>query len=112
MPKILQKYVVNWYHTYLLNPGKVRTEANISQHYYWPQLRDNICTHIKVYNNCQKNKKQNLKYGKLPAKEAEAILWERLLVDLIGPYKIRRESYDGPLIPKWLTMIDLDTAWV
>ena len=90
MPKILQKYVVNWYHTYLLHPGKVRIEATISHHYYWPQLRGDICTHIKVCKTCHKNKKKTLKYVKLPAKEAEAIPWDILSVDIIGPYEIRR----------------------
>ena len=70
MPTILRKYVVNLYHTYILHPGKVRTEATISQNYYWPQLRDNIRTHINVCTICQKNRKKNLKYGKLPAKES------------------------------------------
>ena len=63
--------------------------ATISQHYYWTQLRDDIRTCKKVCNTGQKTRK-NLKYGKLPAKEAEYITWERLLVDLIIPYKIRR----------------------
>ena len=36
----------------------------------------------------------------LPVKEVESIPWSRLLVDLIGPYKIRREGHDNPLILK------------
>ena len=52
-----------------------------------------------------------LKYGKLPAKEAEAIPWDRLSVDLIGPYKIRREGHDKPLILKALTRIYTATGW-
>ena len=87
------------------------TEATISQHYYWPQFTDGIRTHIKVCNTSQKNKKQNFKYGELPAKEAEAIPWDILSVDLIGPYKIRREGHDDPLILKALTMIDPATGW-
>ena len=39
------------------------------------------------------------------AKEAMAILWDILLVDLIRSYKIRREGHDEPLILKYLTMI-------
>ena len=54
--------------------------------------------------------RKNSKYGKLPAKEVEAIPWDRLSVDLIGPYKIRREGNDNPLILKALTMIDLETG--
>ena len=89
VPTILQKYVVNWYHTYLLHTGTEYTEATIIQHYYWNKLREDIRTHIKVCDTFQKNKKPNLTYGKLPAKEAEAIPWDRLLVDIILPYKIR-----------------------
>ena len=32
VPKIIRKYVVNWYHTYILHPGKELTESTISQH--------------------------------------------------------------------------------
>ena len=92
VPTILQKFVVNWYHTYLLHPGKERTEATIRQHYSRPHLRDNIRTDIKFCNTCKKKKKQNFKYVKLPAKEAEAIPWDRLSVDIIGLYKIIREG--------------------
>ena len=110
-PTILWKYVINWYHTHLLHPGTERTYDTISQHCYWPHLRENIPNHIKICKNCQKNKKQNRKYGKLPAKEAETIPWDRLLVDLIGPYRIRGKGYDEPLILKALTMIDPATRW-
>ena len=52
-----------------------------------------------------------MKYEKLPAKEAEAIPWDTLSVDLIGLYKIRGEGNEEPLILKLLTMIDLKTGW-
>ena len=52
-------------------------------------MRDDIHTHIKVFKTCKKNEEQNLKYGKLTTKKVEDIPWDRLLVDLIGPYKIR-----------------------
>ena len=41
----------------------------------------------------------------------EAIPWERLSVDLIGQYKIRRGVHNDPLILKALTMIDPETGW-
>ena len=112
MPKILRKYLVNWYHTYLSHPGMDITEATISQHYYWPQLRDNIRTHINVCNTCQKKMKQNFKYGKLSAKEAEAIPWDRLSVDLIGPCVIKKEGHDDPLMLKAVTTIETETGWL
>ena len=88
------------------------TEATVSQHYYWTNLRNNMRTHIKVCNTCHKNKKQNLKYGKLPAKEAEAIPLEILSVYLIRPYTIRREGHEYPLTLKAVTMIEPETEWI
>ena len=85
LPKILQQYAVQWYHNYLLHPGELRTEENIRQHSYWPDLRDDVRQYIKTCDTCQRFKKQQKKYGHLPAKEAEAIPWDRLCVDLIGP---------------------------
>ena len=79
-----------------------RTKKYFSLNQQWPDLRDGIRTHIKVCNACQINKKQDFKCGKLTAKKAEVIPWERLLVDLIGSYKIRREGRDEPLIIKYL----------
>ena len=70
-PKIIQKYVVNRYKTYLLHPIIDCTETNIGLHFYDTNLRDYMNTHIKVYRYCQKSKKQSLKYGLLLAKEAE-----------------------------------------
>ena len=89
MTTTLRKYVVDWYHTYLLYPGMQRTEASISHYYYWTQLRDDIQTHIKFCKTCHKNKKHNFKCGKLSSTEAETIPWDILSVDIIGPYKIR-----------------------
>ena len=56
VPKNLQKYAVNWCCTYLFYPVTELTEANISQHYYCPILKDEIRTHIKICNTCFKNK--------------------------------------------------------
>ena len=36
---------------------------------------------------CQKLKCNKKKYGKLPPKQAEAVPWDTLYRDLIGPYK-------------------------
>ena len=44
-------------------------------------------------------------------KVVEDITWCKLFVDLKGPYEIRREVYDKPLILKYLTMVDPVTQW-
>ena len=48
--------------------------------------------------------------GTYHPKEAEAEIWDKMCVDLIGPYKIRRkEKLD--LVCKCVTMIDLVSGW-
>ena len=46
----------------------------------------------------------NKKYGKTRAKIANKMPWNKLCVDLIGPYKVRREGRE-PLILESVTMI-------
>ena len=59
---------------------------------------------------CQRCKKSKLKFGHLPVKEAEATPWDRLSVDLIGPYTIERKG-QKPLTLQAVTMIDPATGW-
>ena len=58
----------------------------------------------------QRTKWSTKRYGELPAKLVEEIPWNKLCVDLIGPYKIRRK-WREPLILKFVTMIDPVTEW-
>jgi hypothetical protein len=50
------------------------------------------------------------KYGLLPPKLAEATPWDKLCIDLIGPYTIRRNG-NKDLICRCVTMIDPATGW-
>ena len=92
MLTILRKYTVNLYKTYIIYQWMDLNKTTFIQHYWWPNLRDNIRTHVKVCKTCHKNKKQNLKYGKLTAKKEEYIPWDTLLVNLICPYESTRED--------------------
>ena len=90
VPSTLQQHVVDWYHTTLCHPGINRTEATIRQHFTWKHLTKQVATTCQTCRKCQITKKHTKKYGLLPAKKAEeeANLWEKLCVDLIGPYQI------------------------
>ena len=107
----LRKRVVTWYHTYLLHPGQNRTESTTEQHLCWPDMRKQIREICDKCPSCQINKRTYKKCGHLPAKEAEAEPWERLCVDLIGPYKIAQKGKKKPLKLQALTMIDPATDW-
>ena len=113
VPKALRKTVIEWYHTYLMHPGATRTEETLKQHLYWPGLQEDVKAIVLLCPTCQKSKKETQKYGHLPAKEAEvAVPWERLCVDLIGPYTIRRVGKHTPNLKlKAVTMIDPATGW-
>ena len=110
VPKLLQKHVIIWYHTTLCHPGINRTEETISQHLWWPKMRQQITEYVKACPTCQKNKRKIKKYGHLPPKQAEATPWDKLCIDLIGPYKIRRKAKND-LVCKCVTMIDPATGW-
>ena len=58
------------------------------------------------------NKKlSNKKYGKLPAKLAKKIPWNKLCVYIIGPYVIVRKGKRKNLHLNAVTMIDPVTGW-
>ena len=59
-----------------------------------------------------KTRKQNLKYGKLTAKKAEAIPWDILLVDLICPYEVTREGPGETITLEALDTIESATGWI
>jgi hypothetical protein len=58
---------------------------------------------------CQTQKKQSKKYGLLPEKEAEAMPWDRLCIDLIGPYNIK-SNVKGVKIPPLKQMHHYDQS--
>jgi hypothetical protein len=73
-------------------------------------MRAHITNYVKNCPLCQRNKRRQKKYGLLPPKLAEATPWDKLCVDLIGPYKIRRKG-SKDLICRCVTMIDSATRW-
>jgi len=110
IPNKMQEHVLNWYHTVLCHPGINRTEESIGQHLWWPKMREHITKYVTRCPTCQRNKRKIKKYGLLPPKEAETLPWDKLCVDLIGPYKIRRKGQPD-LVCRCVTMIDPATGW-
>ncbi len=112
IPKSLTKRTVNWYHHFLAHPGINRTEETIRQHLWWPGMKEDIHKAVRTCPICQRNKKYQKKYGKIPEKEAEVVPWKILCVDLIGPYTIRRKKGHKQLKTLHaITMIDPATGW-
>ena len=57
----------------------------------------------------QLNKSKCTKLGHIPEKQAEAIPWQTVCIDLIGPYKFGKDKKEVKL--RCLTMIDPVTGW-
>ena len=110
VPKKLQQHVIDWYHTVLCHPGINRTEESIAQHLFWKQSRAQVTKYVQTCPVCQKNKRKIKKYGWLPPKMAETVPWDKMCIDLIGPYTIRRKG-SNDLICRCVTMIDPATGW-
>lgn len=111
VPSRLQQRVVTWYHNHLCHPGETRTEATIRQNFYWPKMRNHVHSTCKKCHTCQITKRNTRKYGKLPEKQAEAVPWDTLCIDLIGPYTIKRNGHSNDLTLWCVTMIDPATGW-
>ena len=112
VPPALRTRVVEWYHSMLCHPGETRIEATIRQHFYWPNLRESVEQVVKPCHICQISKKGPKNYGHLPPKNAEAVPWEILCVDCIGPYTVRHKSNKKKTLQLWcVTMIDPATGW-
>ena len=109
IPQKIQKYIVKWYHKYLLHPGLDRTEAMIIQNVQQPGIIKAAQKEVTKCDVCQRTKR-SIKNGKLPAKLAEEKPRDKLCVYLIGPRKIHRSGKE-PLNLKYVTMIDPITGW-
>ena len=111
VPIALQKKVVAWYHTYLRHPGETRTEETLRRTLIWPDLREHVRAYCKTCKQCQLSKKVRKKYGHLPPKVHHSITpWERVDVDLIGPYTIKNNNGKEYTLLA-MTMIDPATRW-
>ena len=111
VPLALQLRVVEWFHEYLRHPGEVRTEETIRRTMIWPNLRTTVRNYCRTCKKCQLCKKSRKSYGHLPIKEnVSAKPWDRVDVDLIGPYKIT-DSNSKEYTLHALTMIDPATRW-
>ena len=111
LPKALQKRATEWYHAVLMHPGETRTELTMGQHFTWKKMRStvqHVCQHCKA---CQLNKPKLRKLGHLPPKIPEEIPWERLCIDLVGPYTVGDKKKENEATLHCLTMIDPVTGW-
>ena len=49
VPKLLQKHMIDQYHTVLCHPGINQTEETIAQHLWWPKMSDQITNYVQPW---------------------------------------------------------------
>ena len=110
LPTTLRARVIEWYHEYLSHPGQTRMDKTMSQTLYWPKMAAQIDNHVKKCKKCQLSKNPRKEYGHLPPKQWDKLVpWQRVDVDLIGPFKIKTPQREVEL--RAMTMIDPATGW-
>ena len=110
IPKSLQRRAVEWFHHYLQHPGTTRLEETLRGSMYWKGMRTTVRSYVKNCKKCQRNKRKEKKFGKLPTKQVVDTPWHTLCVDLIGPYTIKGKD-KTVLDFMCLTMIDPASGW-
>jgi hypothetical protein len=111
VPANLQARIISWFHLHLAHPGTTRLEETLRRTFTWAGMRPQVTSHVRSCRQCQLCKANTKKHGHLPPKEAEpAIPWNRVNVDLVGPYSLKRP--DGKeCTSRAMTMIDPATGW-
>ncbi len=85
LPESMVVDTVKWSYQVMGHPGEKRLQEN--QHYYHPRL----CYHIEKLKckDCQKYKLEGHGYGLLPKQEVPIAPWDKVTIDLIGPWKVK-----------------------
>jgi hypothetical protein len=72
-------------------------------------MRELIANFVQVYPVCRRSKQMIKEYGWLTPKETESSCWDKMCIELIGPYTICRNEKGSHI--KFFTMIDYSVGW-
>lgn len=101
---------MSWYHTMLCHQGQTRTEAATPQHFTSNSVWDVVHQHMSACIACGKQKHDCQRYGHLPAKEVGVKPCQRLCIDIMGPYTVKRSDKKELKTLKCVTMTEPATG--
>jgi hypothetical protein len=99
--------LVAWFHQALGHCGMHRLNDSIGTHFTHPKLRRTVKTIVQNCHACQLNKLTGPGYGQLPPREATALPFQEVAIDLIGPWRVMVQNETFEFYA--LTCIDLAT---
>jgi hypothetical protein len=90
LPESMVVDTIKWFHQVIGHPGEKRLHETLNQHYHPSKL----CFHIDTLKckDVQKHKLAGRGYGLLPEKEVRIAPWQKVSIDLIGPWKVKVNS--------------------
>ena len=110
VPLSLRAFILNRYHGLPVSGhlGSKKVMRQISSHYYWPNMRENVDKWIRACLTCARRKRTRNMAAAEPGRASNATKpWEKIAVDTVTPHE---ESKDGHTVI--LTVLDLFTRWV
>ena len=88
----MQSEIVQWYHHYIQNQGKIWLSEIVLAIMWCCRMRPYIRTHVTTCVRCRLGKCGKRKNGHSPPKIAQSILWNQVCVVPIGPYMIEAKN--------------------
>jgi hypothetical protein len=109
LPESLIEPTIAWYHIILGHCGITRMEVTLSNHLWFPHMRQRIIDHVSQCEHCKRYKFNGPGQGHMPPRNDTSVPWQEVAVDTIGPWKVPLMNNQA-LIVHALTMIDPATT--
>jgi len=106
LPREFRRHCMSLAHTKFGHMGRNKMVALITPHFFWPGLSKDCQTYIRQCDECQRHDKTRPPASPMQTRETVTIPFERVAVDLVGPFPIAKGSFRF-----LLTCVDLATWW-
>jgi len=106
VPSPFRKKCLSLVHSSFGHQGRNKMMALMKPYFYWPRMARDCIEHIKGCSTCQAFDKSNPPKGRMQMREIVSTPFERVAVDLVGPFPTATGGFRF-----LLTIIDLATRW-
>jgi hypothetical protein len=104
--KLLRQEIIQEHHNSRMagHPGWYKTQELITRNYWWPMIFRDVKSYVDGCEACQRTKViHKLSHAPLHPHSILATLWEKILVDLVGPLPMLHGHDMIMVVVDWLT---------